>query len=56
MYTVSVALAGTDGTWRSIGEAMFFGPEGEVLEKGDSTPDTIVACEDTVEEIRRRRR
>jgi len=56
MYTVSVALAGTDGTWRSMGEAMFVDPEGNVLEKGDSTPDGIVACEIRVEEVRRRRR
>jgi formamidase len=27
MYTVSVALAGSDGTWRSMGEAMFVDPE-----------------------------
>jgi formamidase len=56
MYTVSVALAGTDGTWRSIGKAMFVGPEGGVLERGDSTPDNIVACEAIVEEVRRWRR
>jgi formamidase len=56
MYTVSVALAGSDGTWRSMGEAMFVDPEGNVLEKGDGTPDAIVACEVRVEEVRRRRR
>ena len=33
MYTVSVALAGTDGTFRSMSEAMFVGPEGHVPER-----------------------
>lgn len=56
MFTVSVALAGSDGTWRSMGEAMFVDPEGNVLEKGDGTADAIVACEIRVEEVRRRRR
>ena len=56
MYTVSVALAGTDGTWRSMGQAMFVDPEGYVLEQGDNTPDQIVACEIRAEEVRRRRR
>jgi formamidase len=56
MYTVSVALAGCDGTFRSMGEAMFVGPEGDILERGDGTPDNIIACELRVEEVRRRRR
>jgi formamidase len=56
MYTVSVALAGSDGTFRSMGEAMFVGPEGNILERGDNTADGIFACEIQVEEVRRRRR
>lgn len=56
MYTVSVALAGTDGTWRSMGEAMFVGPEGDVLVQGNNTSDAIFACEIRAEEVRRRRR
>ncbi len=56
MYTVSVALAGSDGTWQSMGEAMFVGPEGEVLERGGGMADGIVACEVQVGEVRRRRR
>ncbi|OAA64361.1 nitrilase/cyanide hydratase and apolipoprotein N-acyltransferase [Niveomyces insectorum RCEF 264] len=56
MYTVSVALAGADSTWRSMGQAMFADPEGNILERGDGTPDHIVACEIRVEEVRRRRR
>lgn len=56
MYTVSVALAGTDGTFRSMGQAMFVGPEGDILVQGDSTPDGIFACEIRADEVRRRRR
>ncbi|CAK7231253.1 hypothetical protein SCUCBS95973_007848 [Sporothrix curviconia] len=58
MYTASVALAGSDGTtWRSMGEAMFVGPEGEVLEQsGNGVADHIVACEARADEVRRRRR
>lgn len=56
MYTVSVALAGADSTWRSMGQAMFVDPEGNILERGDATPDHIVACEIRAEEVRRRRR
>lgn len=56
MYTASVALAGADSTWRSMGQAMFVDPEGNVLERGDGTPDHIVACEIRGDEVRRRRR
>lgn len=55
MYTVSVALAGADSTWRSMGQAMFVDPEGNILERGDGTADHIVACEIRAEEVRRRR-
>lgn len=56
MYTISVALAGTDGTFKSMGEAMFCGPEGEVLVQGNGSADEIFSCEIRVEEVRRRRR
>ncbi|KEF54365.1 formamidase [Exophiala aquamarina CBS 119918] len=56
MYTVSVALAGADSTWRSMGQAMFVDPEGNILERGDGTADHVVACEIRPEEVRRRRR
>jgi len=56
MYTASVALAGTDGTFKSMGEAMFCGPEGNVLVHGNNSPDEIFACEIRVEEVRRKRR
>ncbi|KAI0133997.1 formamidase [Xylariales sp. AK1849] len=55
MYTVSVALAGTDGTFKSMGNALFCGPEGDVLVQGNDSPDEIFACEIRVEEVRRRR-
>lgn len=56
MFTVSVALAGADSTWRSMGQAMFVDPEGNMLERGDGTADHIVACEIRADEVRRRRR
>ena len=56
MYTVSVALAGSDGTLRSMGQALFVGPEGDVLVRGSACADEIFACEVRVEEVRRRRR
>jgi formamidase len=56
MFTVSVALAGADSTWRSMGQAMFVDPEGNILERGDGCADHIVACEIRVDEVRRRRR
>lgn len=45
MWTVSVALAGSDGTFNSMGEAMFCSPEGEVVRHGNNTADEIFACE-----------
>ncbi|KAF2122078.1 formamidase [Lophiotrema nucula] len=56
MFTVSIALAGTDGTLRSMGQAMFVGPEGSILEQGDGTADGIFACEIQVDEVRKKRR
>ncbi|OQO06904.1 hypothetical protein B0A48_07470 [Cryoendolithus antarcticus] len=46
MWTVSVALAGGDGTFNSMGEAMFVKPEGDIVRQSSSnTPDEIFACE-----------
>lgn len=56
MYTVSVALAGTDGSFQSMGEAMFCGPEGDILVRGNNAPDEVFACEIRVDEVRRRRK
>ena len=56
MYTASVCMAGTDGTVRPMGEAMFVDPEGSVIEQGDATPDAFFAAEIRVENVRRMRR
>lgn len=45
MWTVSVCLAGSDGTFNSMGEAMFCNPEGEIVRRGNSNADEIFACE-----------
>ncbi|KAK4569646.1 hypothetical protein LTR86_003411 [Recurvomyces mirabilis] len=45
MWTCSVALAGSDGTFNSMGEAMFCNPEGEIVRQGNGTADEIFACE-----------
>ncbi|KAI5370994.1 Putative carbon-nitrogen hydrolase [Septoria linicola] len=45
MWTVSVALAGSDGTFNSMGEAMFCNPEGEIVKHGNNSADEIFACE-----------
>jgi formamidase len=51
IYTVNAALGGSDGKFRGMGQAMFVGPEGNVLKQGNSMPDVIFACE-----VRRKRR
>ena len=45
MWTCSVALAGSDGTFNSMGEAMFINPEGEIVRHGNGMADEIFACE-----------
>ena len=46
MWTCSVALAGSDGTFNSMGEAMFCNPEGEIVKhSGNGHADEILACE-----------
>lgn len=45
MWTCSVALAGSDGTFNSMGEAMFCNPEGEIVRHGNGVADEIFACE-----------
>ncbi|KAK4948962.1 hypothetical protein LTR10_012335 [Elasticomyces elasticus] len=45
MWTCSVALAGSDGTFNSMGEAMFCNPEGEIVRHGNGNADEIFACE-----------
>ncbi|KAF2172353.1 hypothetical protein M409DRAFT_17588 [Zasmidium cellare ATCC 36951] len=47
LWTCSVALAGSDGTFNSMGEAMFCSPEGHIVHSStpSNTPDEIFACE-----------
>jgi formamidase len=45
MWTCSVALAGSDGTFNSMGEAMFCNPEGDVVRQGNGGVDEIFGCE-----------
>lgn len=45
MYTVSVCLAGEDGTYRSMGEGMICDFAGEVLVPGSGTPGEIISGE-----------
>jgi len=56
MYTASVCMCGTDGTFDSMGEGMFVNFDGSVLVQGSHRPDEIIACElrpDLVREARR---
>ena len=55
MYTASVCMCGTDGTFDSMGEGMFVNFDGEPLVTGSSRPDEIITCElrpDLVREAR----
>jgi formamidase len=56
MYTASVCLCGSDGTFNSMGEGMIVGFGGEVLVQGGAVPDEIVTGEvrpDLAQEARR---
>ena len=55
MVTASVCMCGTDGTFNSMGEAMFCNFDGTVLTEGGGVPDEIVTAElrpDLVREAR----
>ncbi|HTP96065.1 MAG TPA: formamidase [Burkholderiales bacterium] len=55
MYTASVCMCGSDGTFDSMGEAMFVNFDGMPLAQGGGRPDEIVTCElrpDLVREAR----
>jgi formamidase len=56
MQTASVAMCGSDGTWDSMGEAMFVNFDGEPMVVGSNRADEIVYCEmrpDLVREARK---
>ena len=56
MVTASVCMCGSDGTFDSMGEAMFVNFDGVTMAEGGGRPDEIVACEvrpDLVREARR---
>ncbi len=56
MYTASVCMCGTDGTFDSMGEGMIVGFDGVPLVTGGSRPDEIITAEvrpDLVREARR---
>jgi formamidase len=56
MYTASVCMCGSDGTFDSMGEASICGFDGVPLASGGGRPDEIVAAEvrpDLVREARR---
>ncbi len=56
MVTASVCMCGSDGTFDSMGEAMFVNFDGSVIAAGGGRPDEIVTCEvrpDLVREARR---
>ncbi|HEY8943202.1 MAG TPA: formamidase [Polyangiaceae bacterium] len=56
IYTASVCMCGSDGTFDSMGEAMFVGFDGVPLVTGSGRPDEIVTAElrpDLVREARR---
>lgn len=55
MCTASVCMAGTDGTFNSMGEGMICNFDGTVLVEGNGTPDEIITAEvrpDLVREAR----
>src|SRR5690606_13364985 len=56
MYTVNVCLAGSDGTFKSMGEGMIGNFDGVPLVEGNGLPDEIITAEvrpDLVGEARR---
>jgi formamidase len=55
MQTASVCMSGSDGTWDSMGEAMFVNFDGIPMNEGGNRPDEVVYCEmrpDLVREAR----
>jgi formamidase len=55
IYTASVCMCGSDGTFDSMGEGMFVNFDGTLLAEGGGRPDEIITCElrpDLVREAR----
>jgi formamidase len=55
-YTANVCMAGTDGTFNSMGEGMIVNFDGQPLVTGNGTPDEIITAEvrpDLCDEARR---
>jgi formamidase len=55
MQTASVCLCGSDGTFDSMGEAMFCDVDGSILQQGGGRPDEIIACEMRPDRVREAR-
>jgi formamidase len=56
MYTASVCMCGSDGSFDSMGEGMFVNFDGEPLVTGSSRPDEIITCELRPDLVRQARR
>jgi formamidase len=55
MYTASVCMCGSDGSFDSMGEGMFVNFDGTPIVEGGARPDEIITCElrpDLVREAR----
>ena len=55
MQTASVCLAGSDGTFNSMGEGMFCDVDGVPLVMGNAIPDEIITCEMRPDRVREAR-
>ena len=55
MVTASVCMCGSDGTFDSMGEAMFVNFDGSVLAEGSHRPDEIITCEVRADLVREAR-
>lgn len=56
MQTASVCLAGSDGTFNSMGQGMFCDFDGLPMVEGNGIPDEIITCELRPDRVREARR
>jgi len=56
MYTASVCMCGSDGTFDSMGEGTFVNFDGTPLVEGSHRPDEIITCELRPDRVREARR